>query len=157
MIRAYTPNDLNDVIQLFRRSIREIASQHYSLAQVAAWAPENPDRKAWARRLGSGGVFVDERNQRVVGLIRIDETGCIDLLYVHPEAQRLGVAGGLFHAALSWAVSRGIRRLRSDVSITARPFFESSGFCVVSEQTVERRGITFRNFHMERVIEAGHS
>lgn len=155
MIRAYTPNDLDDVIQLFRRSIREIASQHYSLAQVAAWAPENPDRKAWARRLESGGAFVDERDQRVVGMARIDETGCIDLLYVHPEAQRQGVASALFDATLSWAISRGIRQLRADVSITARPFFERSGFRVVSEQTVERRGVTFRNFRMERTIDAG--
>jgi hypothetical protein len=42
---------------------------------------------------------------------------------------------------LSWAASRGVHHLRSEVSITARPFFEGVGFCVVREQIVERRGV----------------
>ena len=75
--------------------------------------------------------------------------GFIDLLYVHPEFQRQGVACELFAELCSWAERRGIRHLRSEVSITARPFFESAGFRVVERQVVERRGVWFSNFVME--------
>jgi putative acetyltransferase len=55
---------------------------------------------------------------------------------------------------ISWAVSQGIRHLRSYVSITARPFFESIGFRVVRQQVVERHGVSLQNFRMERDINA---
>jgi putative acetyltransferase len=51
-------------------------------------------------------------------------------------------------------MSRGIRHVRSEVSITARPFFESIGFRVLRQQVVERRGVSLRNFRMERDIDA---
>jgi len=92
---------------------------------------------------------VCERSEQIVGFARIVPKGFIDLLYVHPEFQRQGVACELFTELCSWAERRGIRHLRSEVSITARPFFESAGFRVVERQVVERRGVWFSNFVME--------
>ena len=157
MVREYRPDDLEAVVMLFRRSVREVASRDYQPAQISAWAPEAPDLEAWARRLRTGGVFVYERDDQIAGFARVDVTGCVDLLYVHPEVQRQGVARALFDRVISWAVSRGIRHLRSEVSITARPFFEGMGFCVVREQVVERRGISLKNFRMERGAERSGS
>ena len=149
MIREYRLSDLEAVVLLFQRSVREVASRDYSPAQISAWAPETPDLEAWARRLGTHGVFVYERNDQIAGFARVDETGCVDLLYVHPEVQRQGVGRALFNRVISWAVNRGIRHLRSEVSITARPFFEKIGFRVVRQQVVERRGVSPHNFPME--------
>jgi putative acetyltransferase len=154
MVRQYRPDDLEAVVMLFQSSVREVASRDYSPAQVSAWAPEPPDSEAWARRLGTGGVFVYERNDQIAGFVRVDDNGCVDLLYVHPEVQRQGVARALFDRVRSWAVSRGIRHLRSEVSTTARPFFEGVGFRIVREQVVERCGASLQNFRMERDIDA---
>jgi putative acetyltransferase len=154
MVREYRPDDLEAVVLLFQRSVHEVANRDYSPAQIFAWAPEAPDLEAWAGRLGTGGVFVYECNDQIAGFARVDDTGCVDLLYVHPEFQRQGVARALFDRVLSWAMSRGIRRLRSEVSITARPFFESIRFRVLRQQVVERRGVSLRNFRMERDIDA---
>ena len=150
MVREYVPSDLAAIISLFRRSVHEVASRDYSPAQVSAWAPESPDLTAWARRLETGGVFVDERENQIRGFARVDDTGYLDLLYVHPEVQRQGVARALLEQVVSWVARRAIRCLHSEVSITARPFFESVGFRVVREQKVERRGVVFDNFSMER-------
>lgn len=38
-------------------------------------------------------------------------------------------------------------------SITARPFFEASGFTVVREQSVECRGVEFINYRLRLGIE----
>lgn len=153
MIRAYQPRDLEATVFLFQRSVRDVASSDYSPEQIAAWAPEPPDWDAWARRLETGGVFVYERDDRVLGFTRVDGTGSLDLLFVHPGAQRQGIARALLGRALRWAAEQGIRSLRSDVSVTARPFFESAGFHVVRKQTVERQGVWFDNFRMERFID----
>jgi len=154
MIREYTPTDLEAAVSLFSRAVREIASRDYSTDQVSAWAPERPDLAAWARRLETGAVFVCERNAGIAGFVRIDGTGCVELLYVDPQVQRQGVARALIHRVVSWALGQGIHRLHYEVSITARPFFESVGFRVATDQLVERRGVLFHNFRMERDINA---
>jgi putative acetyltransferase len=156
VVREYRPSDLEAVVSLFQRSVHEIARRDYSPSQIFAWAPEFPDRQAWARHMETGGVFVYERNDEIAGFARIDATGCLDLLYVHPEVQRQGVARALFDRVTSWAVSRGIRHLHSEVSITARPFFESVGFRVVREQIVERRGYRCKIFAWKRILTPNH-
>jgi GNAT superfamily N-acetyltransferase len=154
MVREYRPDDLEDVVSLFQRSVHEVASRDYSPPQISAWAPEDPNLEAWDRCLKAGGVFVYVRNDQIAGFAQVDDTGYVHLLYVHPEFQRQGVGGALLDRVISWAVSRGIRSLRSDVSITARPFFETSGFRVMREQVVERRGVSLENFRMERDVDA---
>ena len=153
VIRDYRPGDLAAVAALFGRSVREINSRDYSSTQVAAWAPESPDLAAWSRRLANGQVFICERDGEMAGFARVDASGHLDLLYVHPEFQRRGVARTLCERVVSWASSRGIRKLGAEVSITARPFFEHEGFHVVRPQIVERAGVRFSNFHMERVLD----
>ena len=46
---------------------------------------------------------------------------------------------------------QGITWFYSEVSITARPFYEKFGFKVAKEQTVEIRGQKLRNFVMEKL------
>ena len=50
------------------------------------------------------------------------------------------------------AKQRGISRLCSEVSITARPFYERMGFNLVREQQVEMRGQLLTNFVMEQYL-----
>lgn len=50
------------------------------------------------------------------------------------------------------ARSKGVTEMSSDVSITARPFFEAKGFVVDEEQFVEIRGQVLRNFKMVRKL-----
>ena len=50
------------------------------------------------------------------------------------------------------AKQRGISRLYSEVSITARPFYERMGFNLVREQQVEMRGQLMTNFFMEQYL-----
>jgi putative acetyltransferase len=150
LFRRYALSDLPAVIAVFQRSIHELAARDYSPAQLAAWSPETSDLDAWATRLATGGVFISERENQIVGFARIDESGVVDLLYVHPRFARHGIATALLSAVCAWARQRGIDRLRADVSITARPLFERKGFRVVRQQSIERHGVTLENFRMER-------
>jgi putative acetyltransferase len=154
-IRNYRIGDLNAVVSIFQRSVREVASRDYSPEQIAAWAPEHPDLAVWARRLASGGVFVCHCGEDMAGFARIDALGVIDLLFVAPDFQCRGVARALCEQAISWGSGRGVRRFTAEASITARPFFEHMGFRMVKSQDVERQGIRLNNFLMERTSEAG--
>jgi GNAT superfamily N-acetyltransferase len=149
-IRPYSTDDLNEVVVLFGRSVRDIAGRDYSGEQVEAWAPGQPDMALWGNRLASGTVLVAEVAGRVAGFARLEDSGSIDLLFVCPEVERQGVASALMEEILAKARALGIGKLAAEVSVTARPFFESQGFKVVRDQSVLRRGVTLRNHLMER-------
>lgn len=152
MPRHYCPSDLPAVLTIFRRAVHEVACRDYSPEQLAAWAPAELDREAWAKRLSDGGVFVEEQDGQLTGFVRIDGKGHIDLLFVHPDYQRQRTAWRLFAAARAWASEAGLTRLTSDVSLTARPFFESLGFEVLALQTVDRGGVELHNYHMAATL-----
>jgi putative acetyltransferase len=154
VVRAYVDSDLEGVVSCFARSVREIGARYYVHEQVAAWAPESSDIDGWAARLRAGGVFVADVDGRIAGFVRVEDDGLVDLLYVHPDHERRGTGRELLEVGCSWALDRGARTLRSEVSIAARPLFEAMGFRVESEQVVERRGVGFRNFRMVRNVDA---
>ena len=152
MVRSYSTEDLPAVLALFERSVREIASHDYVPEQVAAWAPELPDVNGWSKRLSSQMVFVCEDQGRIAGFASVEGDGHLDLLYVHPEAQRRGVASMLWAHILEWAIARKLNSVFTEASVTARPFFECFGFHVVCSQIVQVRGVSMPNFRMERAL-----
>lgn len=149
-IREFKPDGLPIVVNLFRQTVREINSRDYSSAQVRTWAPDIADINAWKERLSRGSVWVSEISENIVGFIQLEENGHIDLLYVHHEFQRQGVASSLFKKVLEWALLKELPHLFTEASITARPFFEHFSFRVVRSQQVTLRGVQFENFVMER-------
>ncbi|MFZ5483682.1 MAG: GNAT family N-acetyltransferase [Pseudomonadota bacterium] len=149
-IRPYDPDDLNEIVVLFGRSVRGIAGRDYSGEQIDAWAPERPDLDLWSKRLASGTVLVAEVAGRVSGFARLEHSGSIDLLFVSPEIVRQGVGTALMAELLAKARTLGIGTLSAEVSVVARPFFETHGFKVVRDQSVFRRGVELRNHSMER-------
>lgn len=150
LIRPYRAEDLESVLACFRHSVRELARRDYSPEQTAAWAPAELDADAWAKRLAAAATFVAEVGESVVGFVRVEPRGHIDLLYVAPGRERRGIGRALLETACEWAWNEGAEQLDSDVSITARALFEACGFIVEREQIVERRGQRLRNFRMTK-------
>lgn len=152
-IREFQIDDLSILINLFHQTVHKINSRDYSPAQVKVWSPDTPDFKAWNERLSSGLTWVCEINGRIVGFTRVEEDGYIDLLYVHPEYQRQGIASALLEKIFLWARVKSIDSISTESSITASPFFERFGFVIVKPQKVLRRGVEFQNFAMKRTLD----
>jgi len=152
MVRPYKPQELGAVLALFHRSVHEIAARDYAPEQVSAWAPESPDIQAWSQRLASHAVFVCENQQQIAGFAGVEANGHLDLLYVHPTAQRRGVARALCAQIVEWCTARKLDCVFTEASVTAKPFFEGCGFRVVEAQQVQVRGVTMPNFRMWRAL-----
>jgi putative acetyltransferase len=147
-IRAYLPKDQDAVINVFVRAIRESAIRDYSAAQIDAWA--GVDRvDAWSavdHRL----IWVAVVNDLVIGFTDLELSGHLDRMYVHPEHEGRGVASALLNRLEEAGRRKGLTRLFTEASITAKPFFERRGFEVLTSQVVEFRGEKFTNFKMEK-------
>ncbi|RYG57932.1 MAG: GNAT family N-acetyltransferase [Alphaproteobacteria bacterium] len=151
-VRAYSEADLDALIDLFTGSVRQVASRDYSPAQIEAWAPLAVNREQWANRLGGRPTYVAQAGGEIVGFSDLELDGHIDMLFVHTDHQGQGVARALLDHIHHHATRQNIRRLFTEASITARPFFERNGFEVIEAQDVERRGETFRNYRMAKSL-----
>lgn len=156
MIRKFKPDDFDEILSLFYLSVHKIAGKDYSQKQLNAWAPDSPDLKAWQKNLSFGSVLVEEDNSQIRGFGKIENSGYLDLLYVHPDFLKQGVGYSILEYMINWALKNKISQIRSQVSITARPFFSNNNFTVVKKQTVERHGVTLTNFLMVRNLDHLH-
>ncbi|MDJ0905782.1 MAG: GNAT family N-acetyltransferase [Woeseiaceae bacterium] len=151
-IRQFRDGDEAALLALFRNTIRNVNRRDYSAEQVRAWAPDDIDPQHWQRRIRGIDPFVCESDGRIVGYADVQDNGYIDHFFVHHETQGQGVGKTLFAAITQKAGELGIAELTSEVSITARPFFEHMGFDVVRSQVVTMNDVELTNFRMRKAL-----
>lgn len=151
-VRAYRSEDLPQVLALFYQTVHTVNAADYSAEQLNAWAPAVPDAVKWSNSFDGHYALVAEENGELRGFGDITSDGYLDRLYVHCQHQRQGIASGLVHALEQFASQKGSRRLLTDASVTAKPFFESLGFRELQRQEVVRCGVTLVNYHMQKQL-----
>jgi putative acetyltransferase len=149
-IRLGAPADTEGLGEVFRRSVREVASRDYRPAQIEAWVLAPGETTAWAERMQHRTTFVAEEDGRLIGFIQYEPPDHIDMTYVHPERQRMGVASALLAALEEDAARRGVKLLNVEASVTSRRFFEHHGYVVLTPQIVQARGQDFLNYRMSK-------
>jgi len=151
-IRDYREGDAPEIVRLFYGTVRSVNRADYSDEQVEAWAPGVPDPEEWNARMSGRRTLVAEEGGEVLGFAELEDDGHLDMLYLREDAVGRGVGRGLYGAVERVARAEGLRRIFTEASITARPFFERHGFRVVREQTVTVRGVAMTNFAMEKLL-----
>jgi putative acetyltransferase len=146
------------MIEVFVLAINKTASKDYNQAQRKEWSATAKNHDRWEQAMNSQEFWVAEVEGRVVGFISLKNKNYLDFLYVHPDYARRGIAQALYDTLLASFFAELRRRthartshsseLSSDVSHTARPFFEKQGFEVVRENRNERNGEVLVNFRM---------
>lgn len=147
-LRPYEHRDCRALARLFFDTVRTVNRRDYSLVQVEAWAPVEPDLAAWDASLSAHHTLVAAEGEKIVGFADMDPDGYLDRLYVHKDHQGRGIATALCDALEGGSAAP---RFTTHASLTARPFFEARGYRVVRAQQVERRGTSLPNFIMEKI------
>jgi putative acetyltransferase len=146
-IRRATEADYALLTDIFRMSVRKIASRDYSPAQIAAWTSAEPD---WNTR--NALVFAAEKAGAPIGFAEYELPDSVGMTYVHPKHIRNGAGRALLSALEEEALRRGVTALNVEASITSRPFFQACGYSVVMPQMVHVRGEDFLNYRMTKSI-----
>ena len=71
-------------------------------------------------------------------------------MFVHKDFQGKGIATILLNKIERYATATGIIRITSEVSLTARPFFEQRGYIVTEEQKRRANQLSLTNFWMAK-------
>lgn len=149
-LRPMLPSDADAVAEIFREAILVGTAADYTEEQRIAWAGPKLDPERWRDRIGISVGLIAERGGKPVGCMTLMEGNHLDMAFVRPEATGTGVGGLLLSSLTMIARAGGARAITSDVSITARPFFERYGFKVVKDQVRIRRGVELPNFAMRK-------
>lgn len=151
-LRPYRVEDAATLLELFRNTVQQVNSADYSPEQIRAWASDEIVLSDWSKRFEGRLAYVAERDSLPVGFTDMTSHGHIDRFFVSSKHQRCGIGRALLARVIHDAQQLGLHSVNADVSITARPFFEAHRFRVLTQQTVQSRGVDFINFRMERTI-----
>lgn len=119
--------DAPALARIRRASIRGLARDAYTPAQLAAWSRLGPAYDRWA--LGPGGevAFLAERAGRAVGFAALTE-GEVTAVFVRPAVARSGIGAALLARVEAEARRRGEAALFLDASLNAAPFYRAQGY-----------------------------
>jgi putative acetyltransferase len=143
-------DDLSELQQLFVDTVSAICRADYNDEQIKAWISGIENTERWQGILTQQYVLVAEDKQGIVGFGSLDKGNYIDMLYVHKDRQKQGIAYQLYTKIEKEAKRQKQTFLTSDVSLTAKSFFEKMGFNTISQQTVVKQEIELINFKMTK-------
>ncbi|MDY7529240.1 MULTISPECIES: GNAT family N-acetyltransferase [unclassified Cryobacterium] len=156
VIRPYGHADAADTLAIFLAAVTETAAADYSPEQIQAWArPEARELSTWHTAMQARNSYVATVHGVPAGFSDVDSEGYIDMMFVAPRYLGRGVARQLIGHAEARASQEHLTELTADVSITARPVFERSGFTVEAEQHSMTAGVQLTNFKMKKKLVGG--
>ena len=151
MIRVALQSDTVELKQLFQNTVLAINRRDYSQAEVEDWASCG-DNLANIKDMIKTHYFIVAVNQQseIVGFSSITPQGYLHSMFVHKDFQGKGIAIMLLNEIEQYAITNGIMRITSEVSLTARPFFEKRGYIVEEEQKRKANQLSLTNFWMAK-------
>lgn len=157
LIHPFLPADAEPTLALFRHTVNR---RDYSEEEVAAWLREEdvtPDM--WLDSFtGKAAFLAIDDNGALTGFVDCKpQTGLIDRLFVAAHRQGEGIGSALLAQAEA-AIESSVPTFTVYASLTARPFFERSGYTVVTPNRVTRtythegrsHTIVLLNFKMQK-------
>jgi putative acetyltransferase len=152
-LRPFLPADTPVLIEIFKCAIEVLAAEDYDEEQCRAWASRMVDEEAQRERLSANLTLVALLDGDAAGFISLKHQELIDLLFVHPNHARKGVATALCEAVEKLAAARKTPALVTFASDTAKPFFERRGYVSQYRNTVEMNGVWLGNTNMKKMLE----
>ena len=145
----YDKKYLKQIVELFINTVHNINKKDYTKKQLNAWANPNYELEIWEKRFEKSKPYLCILENEVVGFCEYyDEY--IDCFYVHYKYQNCGIGKLFLNHIFKIAKENNIDKIKVDVSITAKPFFEKSGFIEVRKNVVKRNNVELINFSMEK-------
>jgi putative acetyltransferase len=154
LIRPYQPGEEPLLRAIFHSAVHGLACRDYTDVQLQAWAPLDYDRALWVQRMRANQALVVELDGNPVAFTDLQPSGYIDMFFVAAACAGRGIGTALLRHVIGIAAERAIAELRSDVSLTAEPFFARHGFQVESRNQVALRGAVLDNATMRKPLPA---
>lgn len=150
IIRIALESDILSLAKLYRDSVEAIALQQYSQAQMQMWASFSLETESFKKFILEPTTFIAEENRIILGFSGINKQGHIASIYVHPHYHRQGIGSKLLAKVIEYAQINKMNYLHSEASEFSKPLFEKFGFEMYGQEQVDRNGVLFSRYLMQR-------
>ncbi len=152
-IRPVIISDIPELTELYKNTVLSVNRKDYSVEEVEDWASCGDDTEHLHESFSEQHYIVAENNKGlIVGFASINDTGYMHTLFVHKDFQHQGIATLLYQTLEKYAKEKGAERITSEISITARQFFEKQGFVVDKEQKRKANKLHLTNYKMSKKL-----
>ncbi|WET04634.1 GNAT family N-acetyltransferase [Flavobacterium sp. YJ01] len=148
--RKATVLDLNEIQELFVQTIQSVCKNDYNPDQINAWVSGVKITERWIDVIEKQFVLLAIIEEQIVGYGTLKNNNYIDLFFIHKDFQRQGIAQKIFNELEIEAKNQDSKIITSDVSITAKGFFEKNAFFVKAEQKNIVKGVEIINYKMQK-------
>lgn len=152
-IRRAIISDLTEMQKMYIETIRSVCKNDYTPEQIEAWIYGVKNKERWIEVIEKQFVLLAIIENQIAGFGTLKDGNYIDFFYIHKDFQRQGIADRLLTELEIEAKKHHSKTITSDISITAKPFFEKKGFIVKAEQKNIRLDVELINFKMEKELE----
>lgn len=143
---------LGEITGLFYDTIQNINIRDYSIDEVNDWSSWHQDHSKWVQKIEEQYFIIARSETKIVGFGSVSTEGYLDLMFVHKDFQKKGIATALLKNLENFAINQKIRLLTADVSITASGFFLNSGFVIEARQKKKSKDLYLTSFKMSKVL-----
>jgi len=150
-VRQAAAADIPQLAQLYYTTVMQNAPQHYTPAQTQAWANFAQDPTAFAQFFDGVTTLVMEIDSDILGFAGIAADGHVTAIYVRSDRLGSGIGSQLMEALLQYAEAQGMQRLYAEASEFSLGLFLKFGFQQFDTEVVDRNGVQFRRYLMERL------
>lgn len=155
-LKKYRPCYLSEMIKLFQDTVHFINSKDYTKQQTNAWAPKNTDTVKWNERFLNSYTIIAFQKGEIVGFGNIDNSGYLDMLYVHKNYQNQKIASVICDNLEKYFYSNIFCEKNSFItvhsSITAKGFFEKRKYMTLKKHKVTRKEQILVNYIMKKTF-----
>ena len=152
-LRKLEEKDVYEMQELFRSTVLNVNLRDYTEEETADWASCGDSIERF-KELVSQNYFVGAFNEDgcMIGFSSMNEKGYLHSMFVHKDWQGRGVATCLLSEVENIADRFGVAEITSEVSLTARPFFERKGYEVIKIQKRKANKLELTNFVMHKIL-----
>ena len=152
-IRIAQQSDSAELRDLYKNTVLVVNRRDYSQDEVEDWASCGDDLSNIEEMIKTH-YFIVAVNQlsQIVGFSSITPQGYLHSMFIHADFQGKGIATMLLEEIERYAITKGIIQITSEVSLTARPFFEKQKYVVKKEQKRQANKLNLTNFWMAKTL-----
>jgi putative acetyltransferase len=156
-IRKSQIEDMLNIQDAHRRSIRELCSKDYSSKEINAWSSVIYTHDVFSNSLKNDCHLVVEINNTIEGFCHArfhqDGLGEIMGLFLTPRSTGLGAGRAAFEKAIEHLKECGVNKIVITGTRTAKGFYEKMGFrATCDEKLFDIRGEKIACYEMEMKI-----
>ena len=123
IIKRAKLENLAEIQNLFKETIMATCRKDYTLNERTVWSNATEKTGKWTNSLKNEYFIIAEIESKIVGFSSLKDKDYLNLMYVHKDYTRKGIANKMFENIKAKSIELGRQKLLADVSKTAKIFF----------------------------------